>query len=189
MSHAGWVLLALGFLGACASAPVVSQEGVAVEVRPLGARPVAYFERACAGCHGEEGSLYAAGFGERLTDEALADKVRTMASGPAQAPIEGRELDAQVAYHRSMIAGEPFLVFVGARGEDLVFESSPGATVTAVGEGRRLRVRRAKPDDESENALWLVPNVGELTVTAAREKKKVSLDPVLAAWSHGAPRE
>ena len=58
-----------------------------------------------------------------------------MAAGPSQAPLEGRALEVQVAYHRSLIDGRPFLtVFRDADG--LAGEVTPGSRVLLIVEGR-----------------------------------------------------
>lgn len=108
---------------------------------PVAKAPLAYFAAHCARCHGPHGSFYGAEFGAKRSDEDLRKIVHEMAEGPGGAPIAGPDLDAQVAYHRSLIDRKPFLVWTLARGTALAGEVSPGAVVTARAGARPLPVK------------------------------------------------
>lgn len=53
--------------------------------------------------------------GNDLTDAGLVNIVRDMASGPANAPLKESEVDAESAYHRSLITHEPYLAVTGMK--------------------------------------------------------------------------
>ena len=80
-------------------------------VKPLSPGPIEYFENQCARCHGTRGSNFVVASLKRRSPASLKAEIQSMASGPGQSPISGRDLDAQVALHRSIIKGTPFLSF------------------------------------------------------------------------------
>lgn len=65
-----------------------------------------------------------------MTDDELIEFVDDMAGGPGQAPIEGKELEAEVAFHRSLVVDEPFIAWTGWDGKTLSGEVTAGATVS-----------------------------------------------------------
>jgi len=97
----------------------------------LGFAPIDYFENHCARCHGPYGSFYGDEFAASLDGDHLREVVKEMVFGAAQSSLEDAEIDLLTAYHRSMVAGEPFVV-VTAGTPDLAGEVTPGATVMLV---------------------------------------------------------
>lgn len=75
--------------------------------------PVSYFEKNCARCHGPHGYNYDPQALAKLTDAKLRQFVKDMSFGAGAAPLKGPDLDAQVAYHRSLIANKPFVAILG----------------------------------------------------------------------------
>jgi hypothetical protein len=148
---------------------------------PLALRPLAYFEQACASCHGEGGSWFAPNAKERLSAAQLVAKVRDMARDHAARPIAGRDLEAQVAHMRAIMRNEPFLALVGATAREARFEVSPGAQVTARAGGRSRAVRPG-------GGLWIVDVRGiplhSVRVTATRAGRSATLDLAVSDWSH-----
>jgi len=102
--------------------------------------PVSYFQDNCARCHGSYGQAYESGMAARYTDQELREKVDTMASGPAQAPLAGAALDAVLEYQKSLNASVPFvhLASVGEGATPTISgEVTPGAkVVVTVGDTR-----------------------------------------------------
>ena len=108
--------------------------------------PVKTFAEACARCHGPEGSFYGEGFGG-LEGEALHEIVEEMMVGPGALDPTQADVEAMVAYHRALAAGEPFVAVLNP--EEAVTggvarvrtDVSPGAEITLRGEDGRLEVR------------------------------------------------
>lgn len=154
-------------------------------VSPLEHQPLEYFDLYCARCHGPWGDFYGDGFGGHLTDDGLEEIVAEMAAGPAGAPLEEDALAAQVAFHRSLLAGEPFLVFGGLSEGVMSGEVRPGSTVRLVwseGEvvaevtGHRWRLNLPE-------SLPAAPRL-----VAEREGSRTELDLRRTSFSHGAAR-
>ncbi|MBN1361733.1 MAG: cytochrome c [Sedimentisphaerales bacterium] len=107
----------------------------AVDLQPLSLPPVSTFEDACARCHGPEGSFYGEGFAEPAGRE-LKVVVREMMEGPAFLTPSATDVDAMVAYHRALAAGEPFLCVTAYQPATAtapgrwVGEATPGAWVS-----------------------------------------------------------
>jgi len=75
-----------------------------------------------------------------------------MALGPAQAPIEGPDLDAQVALHYALIENRPFIAWTGRTDTGaLTGEATPGADLTAESSGRALTITRT-------GHQWTIPS-------------------------------
>lgn len=82
----------------------------------LSGGPVSYFEDHCARCHGDHGSNYDPQALKKLTEAQLRKYVRDMSMGPGNGPLEGLDLEAQVAYHRALIRKQPFVAVVSLEG-------------------------------------------------------------------------
>ncbi len=80
------------------------------EAAPLDFAATTYFQDRCARCHGAYGANYNLQHMAQSSDEKLREVIAAMADGPGQAPLEARQLEAQTAYHRSMMDGKPFLI-------------------------------------------------------------------------------
>lgn len=91
--------------------------------------PLDYFNDKCANCHGAYGSFYGKDFGKGKSDAELADTVKQMCEGPAQAPLSPHDLNVLVAYHRSLRDGKPFVASVKLDGGVWSGEATPGSTV------------------------------------------------------------
>ncbi|MBN9504159.1 MAG: hypothetical protein BGO01_16095 [Armatimonadetes bacterium 55-13] len=94
--------------------------------------PMLYFEDHCQRCHGENGANYSPELGKGKDDAWLLQEITDMAEGPGQSPLEKDALLAQAAFHRSLIAKEPFLFITGYAKGVLSGETLPGAKVTAM---------------------------------------------------------
>lgn len=92
--------------------------------------PLDYFNDNCARCHGNYGSFYGKDFGKGKTDEQLAQVVKDMCDGPAQAPIAPHELEVLVAWHRALRDSKPFVASVHFDNSVLTGEATPGSSVS-----------------------------------------------------------
>lgn len=122
--------------------------------------PITYFNANCSSCHGNYGSYWGEGFAAELSEEELHAVVDEMAAGPAFAPLEGRALEAQTAYNRSLAAGAEKGLFVVAivQGATVTGEVTPEATVTVVTGAGDVKAT-------VDGHTWAA-EVGEATVTA-----------------------
>lgn len=126
---------AVAMLVAAVSGAAVAPDGAPTTAAPssqpvaLSDGPISYFQDRCARCHGPYGSGYLPDSQLRLDDVALRNIIRDMAAGPAMAPIEGPDLDAQVGFHRSLLDARPFLAIVKRDAGSLEGEVSPGSRV------------------------------------------------------------
>ena len=99
--------------------PVLAVSAFAKKAEPLKTSPVKYFKDHCARCHGTDGGMYDDFFDRGKSDKDLRDVIDRMATGPGQSPIDGIDLDAQVAYHRAIGSKLPFLTWTGQKGSVL----------------------------------------------------------------------
>lgn len=102
--------------------------------------PLAFFERACANCHGPQGMFYEESFfAEPHDDAALVHMVREMLSGPARTELDPVSFESMVAFHRSLRGGAgPYVVVTSARDDAISGEVSPGSTVSVHLDGREI---------------------------------------------------
>jgi hypothetical protein len=178
-----WAALSLSFLFALAARGAEPAGG---QASPLGHAPLEYFAAKGARCHGPYGSFYGEEFGRKRSDAGLRQVVREMAEGPAGAPLVGRELDAQVAFHRALLAKEPFLAWTAQSETGVAGEVSPDSTVTA-----RLNDRETSAqlvDTRWRVALPSGARASDVTVVACSGASSTTLALRDASFSHGAPR-
>lgn len=118
--------------------PPASQAAPNEEQLDFARRPITYFNQECGACHGNYGSFWGEGFAAAYDDAGLRKVVDEMAAGPAQMPLEGLALDVQVAYHRSLVDGKPFVTVFTDKGA-LAGEVTPGSEVVLVVDGKEQR--------------------------------------------------
>jgi hypothetical protein len=147
---------------------------------------IAYYDAACARCHGPQGSFYGAELGKHLTDAQLVKVINDMAEGPGAAPLTAAGLAAETAFHRAIIAGTPFLSVTKLDGATIAGEVTPDAAVSLSAGGKAIT---ATVDGSTWQAS-LPPGTrpDALTLTAEREGKKTTL-PLSTGnrFSHSAP--
>lgn len=150
-------------------------------IKPLERRPLAYFERACSGCHGTAGAWFPSNVADGLSDAELTKKVEVMARDHAAQPVAGRDLAAQVAHIRALRSREPFIALVGLSRTSATFEVTTQAKLTARAGSRELKASQ-------KGGLWTVALQGHrassVRVTAAMGRKSATLDLGEADWSH-----
>lgn len=105
--------------------------------------PLAFFERACANCHGPLGMFYEESFfAEPHDDAALVHMVREMLSGPARTELDPVSFESMVAFHRSLRGGAgPYLVVTSAGDDAISGEVSPDSTVSVYLDGKEIPAR------------------------------------------------
>jgi hypothetical protein len=107
--------------------------------------PIRTFAARCARCHGERGAMYAQPF--KHQGEALRQVVSEMMRGPAQLDPTDAEIEAMLAYHRTMREAMPFAVATNAgavaegSAPTLDGEATPEAMVAVRADGKRSNVK------------------------------------------------
>lgn len=130
LALAGLIALSRPPAGRAESTPAVPDAPATLPAAALGFGPVGYFQNRCVSCHGNYGAFYGDGFAADLSDADLADTVAEMCEGPGRAPLDGDDLAAEVAYHRSLAGqGGPFVAVVSRDGTAIRGEVTPGSTV------------------------------------------------------------
>jgi hypothetical protein len=168
-------LVGTGILHSRKTAPLLPKVG-----------PVSYFDDHCARCHGPQGSFYGDDFGKNLNEEALRKVVYDMCRHQGDAPLDGVDLDAQIAYHRSMIAKEPFVAVTKCEGGQLSGEVTEKAVVT-------VKFRHSSVKAEVKGATWKATapkgeKPTDAVITAELDKRSATLPLSKASFSQSAPR-
>jgi hypothetical protein len=92
--------------------------------------PVSAFRDYCTRCHGEEGGAYGKNFGN-LSDDSLRMVVEDMMFGPAGLNPDKIEIEAMVAYNKSLKKDKPFAAvmnlksFLEGKDKNLMIDASP----------------------------------------------------------------
>ncbi len=142
--------------------------------------PLDYFNDKCAKCHGAYGSFYGKEFATGKSDEELADTVKQMCEGPAQAPLSPHDLNVLVAWHRSLRDGKPFVASVKLEGGVWSGEATPGSTVvmeTSTG------ARTEAPLKEHRWSAGMPEGVRITKVQVKNGEQVVEFDPRLGAYA------
>ncbi len=148
-------------------------------VEPLTVGPITFFNESCARCHGSYGSNYGEAL-RRLGDDELTRIVGEMIVGPAMSDLSQPDTRAQVAYHRSLIDGRPFVAMTGRDASSISGEVTPGAAVGVVAGGRRVGATVTGHTWRAE-----IPGGGGALVIEARAGDAVTtIDPTREPHSH-----
>lgn len=172
--------------------PVTAQAGSAPAWADAPAvPPVAFFERACANCHGPGGMFYGEGFAAMSDDAELARVVHEMVIGPARTTLDDASTAALVAYHRHLRESvrRPFVVLTRIDGGRVEGEVSGGSRVVVVADGREVE---ATVVDHAWSVVLTGPPRASLVVRARADGEptgETELDLGRAAWTHDAPPE
>ncbi len=191
MSNGQWagVLSALA-LGACersgtapTPAPASPRQAPAASVSPqaLTVGPIAFFQASCARCHGAYGATYGEALA-KLSDADLTRFTEEMVVGPGQAELPPADLEAQVAWHRSLIDQRPFLAITNLSDSSTEGEVTPGSTVEVIAGGQRSAA-------QVSGHTWTAPrpSAGPITIEARLKGRTTTLDASAAAHSHPRP--
>jgi mono/diheme cytochrome c family protein len=176
---------------AAEDAPAAQNPGDAsTRYAPLGLEPMKYFAQSCERCHGPHGAFYGAEFGKNLSDEKLRQFVHDMAEGPAGAPLKGEALEAQVAYHRSLVQKTPFVVVTKLSNETLRGEATPNARISVCWQNGATRNEVQATRDGDNWSAKLPSNIDMKTVQISAQMGEVKTVIKLAdEYSHRAPTE
>lgn len=140
--------------------------------------PAAYFEQSCAPCHGPRGTMFAPDFDAKYDDQSLAETILRMADGPGKAPLDPQEISAQVALHRAIARGVPFLSVTSYDGGVLRGEIVGAEAVTSAGYPAPVKVA---------DGMWSVSvplfEVPKLRLEAASKTGIAELYPGKASFS------
>ncbi len=179
------VAAGIGTLAAIAFASPEPAPGPAAPApSPLAHGPIATYDTACARCHGPNGSFYGPTLGKGKTDAQLRQVIKEMAEGPSQLPpLPAVELEAQTAYHRALIKGEPFVALTLRTKTRIEGEVTSGSTITVTQSGKTT----AAKIDGSRWSAPLAAKSAAPTIMARLGKTSTMLNIGTAAFSHGAP--
>lgn len=149
---------------------------------PSGFGPLSYFQQACSRCHGPNGANYGDTFGADLSDTDLHQMVEDMAAGPGGKPLEGESLNAQVAFHRSLVDRHPFVIVTHFDQRNLQGETIPGAMI-------QITVNGKSYDATVSGHRWTIqfpPDIqlSQIQVSATRQDKKTEIDLSRQTYSH-----
>lgn len=152
--------------------------------QPLGFAPLDYFDKHCARCHGPSGAFYGESFAKDLSDTDLARIVQEMTEGPGKAPLDQTRLAALIAFHRSLQADKPFIVWTRRSDKGIEGEVTAGST---------LKV--ATPDGvftaKVTGVSWVLEHPGldldKAELTAQIGKRKTTLQLSVSPFSHYKP--
>lgn len=112
------------------------------EGEPHAPGPITFFADHCARCHGQYGADYNDNLYQDPSPDRLAAVVRAMIEGQTELAPTYEMLRGQTALAVAMGRREPFIAWTGrsADGRTLLGEATPGATLSAVADGRRVDV-------------------------------------------------
>ena len=146
--------------------------------------PIAVYEKACARCHGPNGSFYGPELGKGKTDAQLKKAVQDMADNQGQIELTPDEVEEQTAYHRAIIKKEPFIAITAQSKTELKGETMTKALITVTVAGKPMKVTR-------KDFIWQAKLEGEglVLVRATLGKAETRLDPAKAHHSHPNPSE
>jgi mono/diheme cytochrome c family protein len=98
----------------------------------VGFAPISYFQQQCASCHGDHAAELDPASLRGRDEDSLADVVRDMTEGMGGAPLEGRDLEILVAFHRAYRDGESFVAVESATASSVQGDVRPGSSVVAL---------------------------------------------------------
>jgi len=115
--------------------------------------PVSTYASACARCHGDGASNHLEQL-RALHDDELRPFIEDMMWGPGFLEPTEHDIDAMTAYHRALIADEPFVVVTNGESapgpKALAIETSPGATFEINSDDGTLTIRATRGDQTTE---------------------------------------
>lgn len=79
---------------------------------------ISYYNERCMRCHGPEGVNYDLKHLAQSSNEKLLQVIEAMAENQGQAPLDKRQAEIQLAYHRSFLDGKPFIILNEAKTQD-----------------------------------------------------------------------
>ena len=106
-----------------------------MEVLPLRGA-ISIYEKACVRCHGPGGSFYGSELGKGKTAAQLRKMVWEMCIAQGGLTVSQREIDAMTAYHRSIMAHEPYVEIIAVTAKTITGEATSGTTIQLETRGR-----------------------------------------------------
>ena len=153
----------------------------APQPRSVSTAPLTYFQDNCARCHGDEGAFYDKAALAKRADAQLRQSIRDMADGPGDAPLSGEGVAVQMALHRAIAKGAPFLAVTKWQAPVLQGEATAGSRVW-------LELGSAKMNAEISGSQWKIALPSKVdwaksSLHAALGGQDVSLLPVVSGYS------
>ena len=106
------------------SAPLVAS----MDVLPLRGA-LSLYDTACIRCHGPGGSFFGPDLGKGKTAAQLRKMVWEMCIAQGGLTVSQREIDAMTAYHRSIMAHEPYIEVIAVTESRVTGEATPGTVL------------------------------------------------------------
>lgn len=100
------------------------------ELKPLKFRPITYFAKNCASCHGDDGSKFDAKSAE-LSEKELSAKVASEVRDKTKNKVTGRELGAVVMLTQAILHKAAYAAWVDGG----TYETRPGSNLVVRGKG------------------------------------------------------
>lgn len=131
------------------------------------------------------GSNYGKTFGAGRNEKQLFRSVKEMCDGPGNAPLEGEELLALVAFHRALAKKQLFISWTSAEGGKLTGEVSPGTRVT-------LKVGDQQTTAIVKNERWIIKlprgvSAAQAEINASNQGRRTTLRLGVSSYSHDKP--
>jgi hypothetical protein len=156
--------------------------------------PIDYYQSNCARCHGFYGTNYDLINLRKRDETSLKTVIHDMAQGPGQSPLDAEQLEIETAFHRSILAAQPFVAVakIETKTDGVIIsgEATPETKVVlAVGDSQY----EAKRDGTNEHQWQVTLPAGteEKNVQVKATIKDVSTTIALAEtrYSHGKEQE
>jgi len=138
----------------------------------LSIAPVSAFKNSCSRCHGDEGSAYGKGFAD-MRDDSLRSIVEDMMFGPGGLNPDSAEVNAMIAYNKSLKSKTPFAAalnsksFLEGKSNYLQVEVSPDTKLEVADTGIKIdgeqNVRRLYFDPQKVKTLEITVKKNNFT--------------------------
>jgi cytochrome c553 len=149
----------------------------------LNLSPVSLFHSNCARCHGEEGVSYGKDFAH-ITDDSLRNAVNDMMFGPAGVNPDSIEIEAMIAYARSLKDKKPFADFMNLksflnRKEDILRVDASPRSVLITG-NKKVKIKKGANNWE---LIFNLSKIKKVIFTVTRDGKSAYLRYPDELWS------
>jgi len=153
------------------------------QIVDLSRSPINTFKESCSRCHGTEGSAYGKGFAE-MRDDSLKEIISMMMNGPAQLKPGQVDVDAMVAYNKSIRSKKPFAVALNSKS---FFEEKTDNLLVSISAETKLSIKDKEVKvEETENGYRLFydpKKIKNLKITLTRDNISASFNFPEKLWS------
>ena len=105
------------------------------DLKPLNFRPVTYFAKNCASCHGTDGAKFTDAQRASALEKDFGAKLATEVRDKAKTKVTGRELAAVAMLTQSVLRGAAYVAWI----EKSTYEVRPGSKVVIRGTGQEKK--------------------------------------------------